>query len=50
MDGTVIEISPDAQSDKDSSSFYKVMIAPRKTEITAKGKNLDRQSVAICQS
>jgi multidrug efflux pump subunit AcrA (membrane-fusion protein) len=40
VDGTVIEVAPDAQTDKDSSSFYKVMIAPRQTEITAKGKSV----------
>ena len=40
VEGTVIEISPDAQSDKDSSSFYKVMIAPGQTAITAKEKNV----------
>jgi HlyD family secretion protein len=40
VDGTVIEVSPDAQTDKDSNSFYKVMIAPRQTEISAKGKNV----------
>jgi len=40
IDGTVIEISPDAETDKDSSSFYKVMIAPRQTEITAQGKSV----------
>jgi multidrug efflux pump subunit AcrA (membrane-fusion protein) len=40
VDGAVIEVSPDAQTDKDSSSFYKVMIAPRQTEISAKGKSV----------
>jgi hemolysin D len=40
VDGTVIEVSPDAQTDKDSNSFYKVMIAPRQTEINAKGKSM----------
>lgn len=38
VEGTVIEVSPDAQLDKDSQSFYKVTIAPRKTEIAAKDK------------
>jgi len=40
VEGTVIEVSPDAQTDKDSSSFFKVMIAPRQTEINAKGKSV----------
>lgn len=40
VEGTVIEVSPDAQTDKDSNSFYKVMIAPRQTEISAKGQNV----------
>jgi len=40
VDGTVIEVSPDAQTNSDSSSFYKVMIAPGQTEIGAKGKNV----------
>src|SRR5262249_4940311 len=39
VDGTVIEVSPDARMDQDSSSFYKVMIAPGQTEIDARGKN-----------
>lgn len=38
VEGTVIEVSPDAQLDKDSQSFYKVTIVPRKTEIAAKDK------------
>lgn len=40
VEGTVIEVSPDAQLDKESRSFYKVTIAPRKTEIAAKDKNV----------
>ena len=40
VDGTVTEVSPDAQTNNDSSSFYKVMIAPAQTEIGAKGKNV----------
>jgi multidrug efflux pump subunit AcrA (membrane-fusion protein) len=40
VEGTVIEVSPDAQVDRESGSFYKVTIAPRKTEIAAKGKNV----------
>ncbi|HKO96474.1 MAG TPA: HlyD family efflux transporter periplasmic adaptor subunit [Pyrinomonadaceae bacterium] len=39
VEGTVIEISPDAQV-KDSLSFYKVKIVPQKTEIAAKGKSV----------
>jgi len=38
VEGTVLEVSPDAQLDKDSQSFYKVTIAPRKTEMVAKDK------------
>jgi len=40
VDGAVIEVSPDAQIDKDLGSFYKVMIAPLQTEIKAKGKSV----------
>lgn len=40
VEGIVIEVSPDAQADKDLGSFYKVMIAPRKTEIVAKDKKI----------
>lgn len=40
VEGTVIEVSPDAQVNKDSQSFYKVTIAPQKTEIAARGKNI----------
>lgn len=40
VDGTVIEVSPDAQTNSDSSSFYKVMIAPGQTEIGTKGRNV----------
>lgn len=38
VEGTVLEVSPDAQIDKDSQSFYKVTIAPGKTEIAARDK------------
>jgi multidrug efflux pump subunit AcrA (membrane-fusion protein) len=38
VEGTVLEVSPDAQLDKESQSFYKVTIAPGKTEIAAKNK------------
>ena len=40
VEGTVIEVSPDAQLDKDSQSFYKVTIAPQKTEIATRDKNI----------
>lgn len=40
VEGTVTDISPDAQVDKDVGSFYKLTIAPGKTEISAKGKNI----------
>ncbi|MBA2525623.1 MAG: HlyD family efflux transporter periplasmic adaptor subunit [Pyrinomonadaceae bacterium] len=40
VEGTVIEVSPDAQLDKELGSFYKVTIAPRQTQIAAKGKIL----------
>jgi multidrug efflux pump subunit AcrA (membrane-fusion protein) len=40
VEGTVVDISPDAQPDKDLGSFYKVMIAPRKTEIVTGQKTI----------
>lgn len=40
VEGTVIDVSPDAHVDKDLLSFYKVMIAPEKTEIIAKDKKI----------
>ena len=40
VEATVIDVSPDAQVDKALGSFYKVTIAPGKTEIAAKGKNV----------
>jgi multidrug efflux pump subunit AcrA (membrane-fusion protein) len=40
IEGTVIEVSPDAQFDKDLGSFYKVTIAPKQTEIAARGRNM----------
>lgn len=40
VEGTVIDVSPDAQVDKEFGSFYKVTISPKKTEITAKGKDV----------
>ena len=48
VEGTVIDVSPDAQVDKESNSFYKVTIAPRKPEITAKAKNVPlRRGLAV---
>ena len=40
VDGTVTDVSPDAQFDKEVGSFYKVMIAPKQTEIVAEGKSI----------
>jgi multidrug efflux pump subunit AcrA (membrane-fusion protein) len=40
VDGTVIEVAPDAQESKDAESFYKVRIAPAQTNIMAKGKTI----------
>jgi len=40
VEGTVIDVSPDAQVNKESDSFYKVTIAPSKTEIAANGRNV----------
>ncbi|MBC7912189.1 MAG: HlyD family efflux transporter periplasmic adaptor subunit [Pyrinomonadaceae bacterium] len=44
IDGTVIAVSPDAQTDKESGSFYKVTIAPQQTDVVAKGKKLPLRS------
>jgi multidrug efflux pump subunit AcrA (membrane-fusion protein) len=38
LDGTVSEVAPDAQTDKEGGSFYKVLIKPQRTDIVAKGK------------
>ncbi len=40
VEGTVLEVSPDAQLDKNAQSFYKVTIVPRKTEMVAKDKTV----------
>jgi hemolysin D len=40
VEGTVVEVSPDAQLDKELGSFYKVTIAPKQTTIAAKGRNI----------
>lgn len=48
IEGTVISISPDAQIDKESGSFYKVTIALQQTAIMAKGKQLSlRPGLAV---
>lgn len=38
--GTVLEIAPDAEVNKDGASFYKVLIAPARTSVFAKGKEI----------
>jgi hypothetical protein len=62
VEGTVIDVSPDAQVDKEFGSFYKVTIAPKTTGIIAKGKTVplrpglavsaeivtDRKSILVC--
>ncbi len=40
MEGTLIEVSPDAQVNNDSASFYKVTIVPSKTQISTKDGNV----------
>ena len=40
VEGTVIDVSPDAQVDKEFGSFYKVTISPKTTRIIAKGKTV----------
>lgn len=40
VEGTVTDVSPDAQVSKEAGSFYKVTITPRQTLIAAKGKNV----------
>lgn len=44
VEGTVIEISPDARTGKEFESFYKVMIVPLQTQISARGKNVPLRS------
>lgn len=39
LDGTVVEISADAQTGKAGESTYKVMVAPQRTEFAAHGKH-----------
>ena len=38
IEGTVSEIAPDAQTDKEAGSFYKITITPQQTSIIAKGQ------------
>ena len=38
IEGTVSAVAPDAQTDKDAGSFYKVTITPQQTSINAHGK------------
>lgn len=40
IDGTVQEIAPDAQVSKEGESFYKVLVAPARTSVAAKGKEI----------
>jgi multidrug efflux pump subunit AcrA (membrane-fusion protein) len=40
VDGTVIDVSPDAQVEKELGSFYRVTIAPSRTDIVAKGRTV----------
>jgi len=40
VDGTVIAISPDAVTDKDEHSYYKVTLAPTKTRIAAREREV----------
>lgn len=40
IDGTVISISPDAVTDKDHDSYYKVTIAPSKTRIATSARDI----------
>src|ERR1041384_3226850 len=38
--GTVTEVAPDAQTDREAGSFYKITIAPQQTTINAKGQQV----------
>jgi multidrug efflux pump subunit AcrA (membrane-fusion protein) len=40
VEGTVTEVAPDAQTDKEAGSFYQITIAPQQTNISAKGKDV----------
>jgi HlyD family secretion protein len=40
VEGTVIDVSPDAQRDMELGSFYKVTISPNQTTMIAKGKRI----------
>ncbi|MBC7932115.1 MAG: HlyD family efflux transporter periplasmic adaptor subunit, partial [Rubrivivax sp.] len=51
VEGTVSEVAPDAQTDKDEGSFYKVLIKPRRRDIVAKGKTVPlRPGLALSAS
>ena len=48
VQGTIIYVSPDAQSDEQSGSYYKVVIAPEQTSIVARGRSIPlRPGVAL---
>lgn len=38
--GTVIEVAPDAETNKEAGSFYKVLIAPERASFAVKGRSL----------
>lgn len=40
VEGKVTYVSPDAQEDKELGSFYKVNIAPERTSVVAKGRDI----------
>lgn len=40
VEATVGAVAPDAQANEDGSSFYKVLITPRRTSINARGKTV----------
>lgn len=48
VQGTIIYVSPDAQTDEQLGSYYKVVIAPEQSSITAKGRSIPlRPGVAL---
>lgn len=40
VEATVSAVAPDAQANEDGTSFYKVLLAPRRTSIDARGKTV----------
>lgn len=40
LDGTIIDIAPDARVDKDGQSYYKVVVALERTEMVLKGRRV----------